>query len=416
MGYCGLDFGTSNTTFGIGTENAPALVRLESGQTTVPSAVFFHADGAGMAFGRDAIALFAQGGEGRLMRSLKSVLGTELIEQETLVGRRRLAFRDVIKRFLAEIKARGEAAAGRPLDSVVHGRPVHFVDNGTDADRQAEAVLAEIAREVGFRHVSFQLEPVAAALDYERQVDSEEIALVADIGGGTSDFSIIRLDPARQTAADRSADILANAGIRVGGTDFDQFLSLASAMPALGYGSPMLKPGLVAPNGYFTDLSTWAKINFLYTPKVLTELRALRRESARPDLLDRLIRVAEEHQGHQLAASVEGAKIALGETAATTIRLDGIERGLEIAVTPDQFHAATILLVERVRQSIRRCLADSGVGAGGIDTVFLTGGSTLLPHLRAAILAEVPEARVIEGDKFGSVGLGLTIEAMRRYG
>ncbi len=132
----------------------------------------------------------------------------------------------MIAYYVGAVKRRAEQAIGRELRHIVHGRPVHFVDNAPDADRKAERVLRDIAREVGLNEVTFQFEPIAAALDYERQISAEEIALIADVGGGTSDFSIVRLGPRRHGKVDRSGDILANDGIRIGGTDFDRQLSL----------------------------------------------------------------------------------------------------------------------------------------------------------------------------------------------
>ena len=149
------------------------------------------------------------------------------------------------------MKRRAEQAAGREFRNVVHGRPVHFVDDAPEADRKAEATLREIVREIGFDNVTFQFEPIAAALDYERQISREEIALIADIGGGTSDFSIVRLSPERHRKADRQSDILANDGVRIGGTDFDRRLSLGVLMPLLGYGSAMKRAGLDAPSQLF---------------------------------------------------------------------------------------------------------------------------------------------------------------------
>ena len=238
MSICGLDFGTSNTTLGTMVGNVPVLAALETGHTTIPSAIFYQADGA-VLIGRKAIESYVEGAPGRLMRSLKSVLGTALIEETTRLGRQRTSFRDVIAYYLGAIKRRAEQATGRELRHVVHGRPVHFVDNAPDADRKAEQTLHEIAREIGFDEVTFQFEPIAASLDYERQISAEEIALIADIGGGTSDFSIVRLGPDRHGKADRSADILANDGVRIGGTDFDRQLSLGVVMPLFGFGSPM---------------------------------------------------------------------------------------------------------------------------------------------------------------------------------
>src|SRR4029453_4505314 len=160
-----LDFGTSNTTLGTIEGRAPVLAALEAAHTTIPSAIFYAADG-GILIGRRAMEAYVEGASGRLMRSLKSVLGTSLIDETTRLGRARVTFRDVIAYYLGAIKRRAEQPAGRELRDVVHGRPVHFVDNAPDADRKAEETLRTIARSIGFAEVTFQFEPIAAALDY----------------------------------------------------------------------------------------------------------------------------------------------------------------------------------------------------------------------------------------------------------
>src|SRR5439155_19016467 len=208
MSICGLDFETSNTTVGTIERQVQVLAELEAGETTIPSAIFYEVDGD-VLIGRKAIAAYVDGAPGRLMRSLKSVLGTSLIDETTRLGRERTSFRDVIAYYLGAVKRRAEQTTGLELRDVVHGRPVHFVDNAPDSDRKAEETLRTIARGIGFDEVTFQFEPIAAALDYERQIASEEVALIADIGGGTSDFSIVRLGPERHGKADRAADILA---------------------------------------------------------------------------------------------------------------------------------------------------------------------------------------------------------------
>ncbi|GJE09378.1 MULTISPECIES: Hsp70 family protein [Methylobacterium] len=413
MAACGLDFGTSNTTLGVADPEGPILLPLEGAHRTIPSAIFFEL-GREPVIGRAATAAYVEGLSGRLMRGLKSVLGTPLMEEATPVGRQRLRLRDIIARYLAAVKDRAETASGRSLDSVVHGRPVHFVDGDPEADRRAEDTLRAIARDVGFREVSFQYEPIAAALDYERQVRSEQIALVADIGGGTSDFSIVRLSPERRGRADRAGDILANDGVRIGGTDFDRQLSLGTVMPLLGLGSPMRRGDLAVPNAYFHDLATWSAINRLYNSKTLREIDEVVRDCARPDLVGRLRAAVEGERGHALAGAVESAKIAASEDGATDLDLGLVERGLAARVDRGSLSDQTGDLARAVAARIDRCLAQAELAPERIDALFLTGGSTGLPHLRSALTAALPAARVVEGDTFGSVGLGLTIEAARR--
>jgi len=415
MSTCGLDFGTSNTTLGTLKGDAPVLAELEAGHVTIPSAIFYEADG-GTLIGRKAIEAYVEGTSGRLMRSLKSVLGTSLIDETTRTGRERLSFRDIIAWYLTAVKRRAETATGKPLRNVVHGRPVHFVDNNEANDRKAEETLRDIATEVGFEQVTFQFEPIAAALDYERTLHSEEIALIADIGGGTSDFSIVRLSPERHLKAERQADILANDGVRIGGTDFDRQLSLGTIMPLLGYRTAMKRAGLDVPSGYFHDLATWSNINRMYESKVMNEVRQVRYEAKQPELLDRLVRVLDEQRGHTLAMEIEDAKIALSSAPKSSIALDWIEPGLSAGVARKELVGHTQTLADRITARIGICLTQAGLSAEDIDAVFLTGGSVQLAHVRKAITSAVPNARAIDGDTFGAVGKGLTIEAIRRYG
>ncbi|MCR6735164.1 MAG: Hsp70 family protein [Afipia sp.] len=415
MSACGLDFGTSNTTLGTLVGSAPVLIELEASHTTIPSAIFYERDGA-VLIGRRAIETYVEGTPGRLMRSLKSVLGTALIDETTKVGRERTSFRDVIAYYLGVVKRRAEQAIGHELKYVVHGRPVHFVDHAPEADRKAEQTLRDIAREIGFGDVTFQFEPIAAALDYEREISGEQIALIADIGGGTSDFSIVRLSPERHRKADRKADILANDGVRIGGTDFDRQLSLGVIMPLFGYGSEMKRAGLHAPSSYFHDLATWSTINSMYDQKIMTQVRQVRYEAAQPELFDRLIRVLDEQRGHTLAMDVENAKIALSHQRQADIPLEWIEPGLGAAIARSGLVTHTKQLAARIAARIRICLEQAQLTAGDIEVVFLTGGSVQLAHVRNAMTKAVPAARIIEGDTFGAVGKGLTIEAAQRYG
>lgn len=417
MTACGLDFGTSNTTLGVhDATDGFRLLALDGTRTTLPTAVFFDFEADAVTIGQAAVDSYVSGVEGRLMRSIKSMLGTDLIDADTALRKGRISFRAVIGTFLDTVKKRAETTLGRELGDVVVGRPVHFVDGDAAGDAAAEDTLGAIARAAGFRHASFQFEPIAAALDYEQQVSGEELALIADIGGGTSDFSVVRIGPERRGKADRAGDILANDGIRVGGTDFDRDLSLATAMPELGLGSALKRVGLLAPKSVYYDLATWSKINFLYTAKALAELERLMRDSAAPEKIERLIGIVEHRQGHALAMAVERAKIALSDHDETLLALDWGDGALSLPVDVAGLNRATGSLAARIGARIRDCLADAGVTADQIDAVFLTGGSTLLPQVRAAILAEAPDARVVEGNIFGSVGLGLTVEAQRRYG
>jgi len=415
---CGIDFGTSNSTAACARTDTPGQVRLlalEDGKPTLPSVVFFHAEDARISYGRAALADYLAGDEGRLMRSLKSLLGTALIDEQTEVAGRALPFRELLAQFIAELKRRAEQAAGRSFTRAVLGRPVFFVDGDAAADRQAQDTLAGIAHAVGFRDVAFQYEPIAAAFDYESQVRREELVLVVDIGGGTSDFALVRLAPERAGRTDRRDDILASGGVHIGGTDFDKYLSLASVMPSLGLGS-LLKSGLLMPSAPYFNLATWHTINFAYTRKASAQLAELRREAAEPDKLDRLQALVAQRAGHWLAMQVEQSKMALSGAAQTFMDLDRIGSGETLLLQRGDFDAAISALVDDIAACVSALLRDAGVPADAVDTVFFTGGSSSVPLLRERIASLLPGARRVEGDLFGSIGAGLALDACRRFG
>jgi hypothetical chaperone protein len=254
---CGFDFGTSNSSIAMFTGNQPRLIDLQDGKTSIPTAVFFNFDNGQTYFGRQAISRYLDYDEGRLLRSLKSLLGSSLYDESTYVRSRRVEFAEIIQLFVGFGRAATASEASAGATKVVMGRPVHFVDDDTAADAMAEEQLRAAAQSSGFKHVEFQFEPIAAALDYEQSVTSEEIALVIDIGGGTSDFSIVRVSPERARQANRKDDILSYSGVHIGGTDFDRLLSLKSLMPFLGFKSKMMKGNMNPPSWYYHDLSTW---------------------------------------------------------------------------------------------------------------------------------------------------------------
>jgi hypothetical chaperone protein len=412
---CGVDFGTSNSTVGWVRPGQPTLLTLEDGKATLPSVVFFNADDEQVRYGRAALADYLEGYEGRLMRSLKSLLGTSLMDGQTEVAGRALPFRQLLGHFIGEVKRRAEREAGRSFDCAVFGRPVYFVDDDPDADRLAEDTLADIARSVGFRDIGFQYEPIAAAFDYESRIEREELVLIADIGGGTSDFSLVRLGPDRTGRTDRRDDILATGGVHIGGTDFDKYLSLASVMPLLGHGSALLS-GAAVPSSYYFNLATWHTINQAYTRKNIAQLADLVRDAAEPDKLKRLQRLIDDRAGHWLAMRVEEAKIALSDVPEVALDLDRIEPPEVLRVGRDLFTTSIGGLIDSVGATVQRLLDEAGIAPERVDTVFFTGGSSGVASLRERIAAIVPDARRVEGDLFGSIGAGLAIDAARKFG
>ena len=413
---CGIDFGTSNSTVGIAKQGKPLLVPLEAGQAALPSALFFNFDDSSVSYGRAAVSDYIDGEFGRLMRALKSILGTSLMNQGTHIRQRRVHYSEIIGEYIAELKQRAESHAQQPLSQLVAGRPVHFVDNDPNADKLAQDALAEIYQRAGFKDIEFQFEPIAAALDYEQQLKKEELALIVDIGGGTADFTIIRLAPCNQHKSERYDDILATSGVHIGGNDFDQRFNLAKAMPALGLHSYMKGSSrLQLPSAPYFDLATWHLIHNQYERQNIHRIETLKLQAEQPKLIDRLLTLLKQQDGHRLIAQVEACKIALSGQQHTELELDFIEDQLRLPCHREEFEAATKQQLEGICHAIQQTLLSAQISAKQISSVFLTGGTTGLPALRHAVATLFPDSECVEGDRFGSVGTGLTLDALRRF-
>ncbi len=404
----GLDFGTSNSAMAfVGEDGLARPVPLEGNEPMLPTAVFFNAEERSIHFGREAIALYLTGVDGRLMRSLKSLLGSSLLEEQTRVPEGMVNFRDVIARFIREMRERACKQLDRDVRRVVLGRPVHFVDEDPARDRRAQQALLQAAQAAGFEQVSLELEPIAAAFDYERRIAKESIVLIVDIGGGTSDFTVVRLGPQHAMKADRRSDILATTGVHIGGTDYDRKLSIERVMPLLGL-RHVGPTGREVPSSVFFDLSTWHLINWLYTPRAMRQAEDLRVDYSDPRLHARLMRVLESRLGHRIAAEVEQAKIRTSvSAAATTIDLSFVEAGL--APPLDARDAARDLngLLRDVVACGHECVRRAGLQPTQLDGLYLTGGSSALRPFQHLLRDDFPQSEIIVGDLFGGVAAGL---------
>ena len=429
--FCAIDFGTSNSAIAIPHGDGDMrLVELEPGHQTMPTAVFYFADdpragpeldGPPRAFGRAAVAAYVDGLDGRLMRSMKSILGSNLIDQTTDVGGGRGAkYLDIVAGYLKHLKGRAERQAGAPMSRAVLGRPVFFVDDDPVRDAQAQSALETAARQVGFDDIQFQYEPIAAAFDYERSVTREQVVLVADIGGGTSDFSVVRVGPQRIDVLDRKSDILANHGVHAAGTDFDRRVELAAILPEYGYGAygPSVAgaPAREVPSGVYFDLATWHLINTVYSPGRIAELRSMRGFYAEPKHYERLMVVVNERLGHELMARAEQAKIDVADGGETRIDLSHTERHLAAALTEQQAVDAIEVDIERIVGAACEAVTQAGLAPVQIDALYFTGGSTGLRLLANRIAEAFPAAQVARGDRFASVATGLGLHAQRWFG
>ncbi len=402
-----IDFGTSNSAVALPHAGGVYRIPVERGADTLPTAVFFPANGAAMRIGAAAAESLIAGDEGRYMRALKSVLGLPLLHESRLIAGRRRTLSDVIAAFLAELRSRAEAATGLTLRRALSGRPVHFHTSDPARDAQAEADLRACYLAAGFDEVSFLAEPEAAALASHRP--GSGLGLIVDIGGGTSDFSLFR-------ATAGQPEILASHGIRLGGTDFDQAVSLAHAMPLLGLGGQLRRQMgsdlLPVPRAPFVDLATWAKIPFLYAPDTRRLAADMVKMAVEPAVLGRFKTVLDEELGHGLAFAVERGKIAANRDGGLgRIAMDEIEPGLSALVTPDSLDAALLTHRSALRQAAAETLAMAGCSPSDVGEVILVGGSSLMRLVGDEMRALLPQAPIRSAEAFTAVVDGLALAA-----
>ncbi|WP_443082783.1 Hsp70 family protein [Variovorax sp. PAMC 28711] len=410
----GIDFGTSNSAVACRVDGTARLLPVEGSATTLPTAIFFNAEDRSTHFGREAIALYLAGTEGRLMRSLKSLLGSALMQEKTAIYDGLVSFEDIIARFLHELGNRAETELGMRPSRVVIGRPVHFVDDDDKRDQRAEESLRHAAHAAGFKDIAFQLEPIAAAFDYEQRVTKESVILIVDIGGGTSDFTVVRVGPERALRAERDDDVLATTGVHIGGTDFDQRLNLDRVMPLLGFRHTGVQ-GREVPSKVFFELSSWHLINWLYAPKAIRQAQELRTSYSDPRLHQRLMTALEERDGHRIASDVEQAKIDGSISDATvSIDLSYLEVELAASLSPADMAQQLAALLDSVVACAHACVKRAGLRSNDLDAVYLTGGSSALRPFQQALRKSFVGVPLIEGDLFGGVAAGLACAARFR--
>ncbi len=407
----GIDFGTSNSAAGFMQGSRPRLVEFAQGQPTLPTAFFFDFATRETLIGQSANTALIDGLEGRYMRALKRVLGKPIMHEKRRILNDTVTFVDIIAHFLTEIKQRAEAVSGHPFDNVLSGRPVHFHNEGGALDAKAEDDLRQCYIAAGFKQVRFMPEPQAAAISVRAPLPASKLGLVVDIGGGTSDFSLF------ESVVGGGVNIIANHGIRIGGTDFDRAISIEHVMPLLGKGAQLRKHlgagTLVAPNAIFNDLATWEKIPFLYssdTSRMVAEMNSLALEPAK---FKRLATTLEFQLGHDIAFAVEQGKIDANNDMgqAASIKLGVLEPELAASLSTDALNLSIASDVATITACALETLQMAGVPKGRVGRIVFVGGSSLTPAITNALSATFPDAECVFSEVFTAVTNGLAIAA-----
>lgn len=417
----GIDFGTTNTAAAlVKNGKRPQLVALENDEITIPSALFFAADRK-VYFGRQAMKMYTDGESGRCMRSLKRVLGSDLMSSGTYLNNKKTSFIEILGYFLQNVKNKLDLAANAEVTNVVLGRPVHFRDNDENGDLRAENELRKIATNVGFQNIEFQYEPIAAAFAHESIIEREKLACVIDIGGGTSDFTILRVGKQLMSKPDRKDDILASTGVRIGGNDFDKDLSLKSFMPVFGYGTQQGGQNrydkiIDLPTVPFRTMAEWSSINSMYNFKELNFAKKMLYNAVEKEKLKRFVELIEKERGYSLLNAVEETKIKLTDVTSVDVKLDFISDKPTVKATRSDFEASLKWDINRVFEQIDECVKQAQVKQNDVKLIILTGGSTEIPFIQKLVSDYFPNAQLSQENKLSSVGMGLAYDSIRKFG
>ncbi len=454
--FVGFDYGTSNCAMSFIRDGAAQLVPLYGDQAFVPSTLYAlerafiaelvasHITGEGerrsyaqsraallsqarqgklehdiahvsdgICFGAEAIAHYiAAPGEGYFIKSPKSFLGASGLRQQSVDF-----FEDLVAAMMLNVKARAEQYLQQEITQVVIGRPVNFQGiNAQESNAQAQAILAAAARRIGFSEVEFLFEPLAAGFDFETRLTENKTVLVVDVGGGTTDCSMVLMGPQHIQQLDRTQDFLGHTGERIGGNDFDIQLAQQILMPHFGILSP-LKTGLPMPLMPFVnamainDIGAQSAFYDVATGHLLTRLQ---RETQEPELLKRFVQMRNHKHNFAVVRAAELGKIALSVQAQYSFALDMIEPGLAPSCNAQDFAECSAKLLLKIASLIDEACRQAGTNP---DLVYITGGSAKSPLIRQLVRDVLGEQiAIVDGDHFGSVAAGLGVWAQRVFG
>ncbi len=406
MTACGVDFGTSNSAFALPDGRVLPLDEAAENPRLFRSVLFFPDDERATYVASEAISRYLEDPTGRFIQSVKTWLPSTSFQSTQIRG---AVFRleDLIALLLRQLRERAAKQLGGPVDEVVLGRPAVFSED-PKVEAMAQGRLLAAAERAGFKKIRFVIEPIAAALAYEAQLTKDELVLVADFGAGTSDLTLMRLGPSRRHRADRRADVVASGGVYVGGDRFDAAIMKHKLLPAFGAGTSYLLQGrrLEVPQHIHNKLLSWSEMSFI-REKSTQELISLMLETSDDvPAIEALHDLVFYNLGYRLFRAIEAAKVQLSSKEKTVIAFDEERIHLKVPLTRSELERFSAPLLKAL-DACTTGLLERAQLKEPIDSVFLTGGSSQIPAVRALFAERFGEERLRSGDAFTSVVEGL---------
>ena len=408
----GIDFGTTNSSVAFARQGTVSLATFVGAVESFRSILYAESQAAQRSrwfAGPAAIREYLDAdAKGRLIQSLKSFLASRSLKSTEVFGRQ-YRIEELIAIFLRDIRTQAEGFFGQPIRRVVAGRPVRFVGAETDDDDAfALSRLRESYLLAGFETIDFEMEPVAAAWFHASQLRQEELLLVGDFGGGTSDFSLLRVGPGKR-------ELLGNAGVGLAGDAFDSRLIRHVVSPALGLGT-WLRSGekrLPVPVWLYSHLERWHYLSFLQSNKTLHLLRSLPGQAEEPEKLEALYNLVNDDLGYRLHESVQHTKRLLSSQAEADFHFRDGNVDIRATVRRAEFNAWIAPDLEAIEGAVNSLLERTGIAPASIDRVFLTGGTSFVPAVREVFVQRFGADRIQSGDEFTSIAQGLALQAER---
>lgn len=425
--FFGLDFGTSNSALSANINGKVKVINIDKFNAdgpTMKTVIYFDDDDKKFYFGQKAVEEYIRNDAfGRYVQSIKSFLPDKTFVS-TSFGRRSYSLEEVVAMILREVRIRGENEISKSIDRVVLGRPVVFSED-PELDKLAEDRLVSAARKAGFKDIYLQKEPVAAAFAYEESkgLTQEKIAIIGDLGGGTSDFSVVRIgSPKRSGNPSRESDILSVSGVHIGGDDFDFLIMWERITRHFGRFAKLKTMGSVIRGTaerrdmspvIYRQLCEWHQIPRLNTPKTMETIRRYEylAEESDKSLISNLENLIEDNYGYMLFRSIENAKQLLSSQSSASVEFR--ERNLAIGelISRIDFEAMAADKILSIKCSIEEALVSAGVKRDQVGIVILTGGTSHIPCVKKVFADMFPGVEVEHGNAFTSVAYGLGCQA-----
>lgn len=407
----GIDFGTTNSALSIYDDEKKEIIAT----ITVPSILYFkdeatETDSLTHYVGEEAINAYINDGmKGRFMKSVKRVLPrTSFIE--TRVFSKKYNASDLVTLILKDLKFKADQIIGYDCQKAIIGRPVFFDDESSAKDALAQKRLNKAAEGAGFTNIRFQFEPIGAAFAYEQTITKKEKVLVADLGGGTTDFTYLELDPAKVGSKDRKNDILATGGIYIGGDSFDSSFMWDQGTPHFGKDTLYeAAPGkmLTVPNSYFSNICSWEQMNFFNGIKVRNDIQTYYHYSKQDPKFKNLITLTDHNLGYSVFQSIEKTKVALSKHDNAPFVYRNMDIEIDQNVTLDQYNKIIQRDLRKISMYLEEFLTKNKINPAEIDSLFLTGGTSMVSAVKDLFNSRFPEVPVNSGDNFISVAKGL---------